>query len=70
MYGANCVILGGDITGKSLVPLCQVNSHWEGEVGGRPVTAADDDELQALVRKIADRGVVRAPVRRPTSARS
>ncbi len=56
VYGANCVVLGGDITGKSLVPLCQVNSHWEGEVGGRSVTAEGDEELQALVRKIADKG--------------
>lgn len=56
VYGANCVILGGDITGKSLIPLCRVNSHWEGEVGGRPVEVPDGDELTALVRKIADRG--------------
>src|SRR5208283_1097654 len=56
VYGANCVILGGDITGKSLIPLCRVNSHWEGEVGGRPVEVPDGDELTTLVRKIADRG--------------
>ena len=56
VYGADCVILGGDITGKSLVPLCQVNSHWEGEIGGRPVMAEGDEELQALTRKIADKG--------------
>jgi len=56
VYGADCVILGGDITGKSLVPLCQVNSHWEGESGGRPVQANDEAELEALKRKIADRG--------------
>ncbi len=56
VYGANCVILGGDITGKSLVPLCPVNSHWEGEVGGRAVAAEGDEELLALKRTIADKG--------------
>jgi Icc-related predicted phosphoesterase len=56
VYGANCVVLGGDITGKSLVPLCRNGGEvWEGELGGRVVQAADD-ELDPLVRKIADRG--------------
>jgi Icc-related predicted phosphoesterase len=57
VYDANVMILGGDITGKSLKPLCKVNgSTWEGEVGGRTVQAQDGDELQALCRQIADRG--------------
>jgi len=57
VYEANVMILGGDITGKSLKPLCKVNGGpWEGEVGGRRVQAHDDAELQALCRQIADRG--------------
>ena len=56
VYGADCVVLGGDITGKSLVPLCRNGGDaWEGELGGRPVHASDE-ALQPLVRKIADRG--------------
>jgi uncharacterized protein len=57
VYDANVMILGGDITGKSLKPLCQVDGGvWEGEVGGRTVQARGDEELQALCRQIADRG--------------
>jgi Icc-related predicted phosphoesterase len=57
VYGANCVILGGDITGKSLVPLCRNGGAvWEGELGGRAVEAENDEELELLQRKIADRG--------------
>jgi Icc-related predicted phosphoesterase len=57
VYGADCVVLGGDITGKSLVPLCRNGGElWECEVGGRPIEAADGEELDALERKIADRG--------------
>ncbi len=57
VYDAKVMILGGDITGKSLKPLCKINGDtWEGEVGGRPAQARDGEELQALCRQIADRG--------------
>ncbi|HWF51518.1 MAG TPA: hypothetical protein VG294_12845 [Solirubrobacteraceae bacterium] len=57
VYDAKCVILGGDITGKSLVPLRQSGGGtWEGRLGGRRVEAHDDAELESLVRSIADRG--------------
>jgi uncharacterized protein len=57
VYDADCMILGGDITGKSIVPLCRNgNDAWTGELSGRIVEARDGDELGALVRKIADRG--------------
>ena len=62
VYGADCVILGGDITGKSLVPVCRNGGQvWECELGGRAVEAADGEELDALVRKIADRGAYSRP---------
>jgi Icc-related predicted phosphoesterase len=57
VYDAKCMILGGDITGKSLVPLCRTGADtWEGELGGRRLQAHDEAELQALLRQIADRG--------------
>ena len=35
VYDANVMILGGDITGKSLKPLCEVGGGvWEGRCGG------------------------------------
>ena len=44
VYDAQCVVLGGDITGKSLVPLCRGSDDaWEGEVGGRLGLVADHD---------------------------
>ncbi|HWF74269.1 MAG TPA: hypothetical protein VG186_13045 [Solirubrobacteraceae bacterium] len=57
VYDAKVMVLGGDITGKSLKPLCKVDGEtWQGEVGGRQVQARDDAELEALRRQIADRG--------------
>jgi uncharacterized protein len=57
VYEADCMILGGDITGKSLVPLVEAKpGTWTGEVSGRPVAATGEEELSALRRRIADRG--------------
>jgi Icc-related predicted phosphoesterase len=57
VYDAQVMVLGGDITGKSLKPLWQVESGvWEGEVGGKVVQAREGEELDALRRNIADRG--------------
>ena len=57
VYDAQVMVLGGDITGKSLKPLCKVNGEtWEGEIGGKIVQAREGDELKALCRQIADRG--------------
>jgi Icc-related predicted phosphoesterase len=57
VYDAQVMVLGGDITGKSLKPLCKVDGDtWEGEIGGKLVQAREGDELQALCRQIADRG--------------
>jgi Icc-related predicted phosphoesterase len=57
VYDAQCVVLGGDITGKSLVPLCQFDDEtWQGDMGGRPLEARGEEDLQALRRRVADRG--------------
>jgi Icc-related predicted phosphoesterase len=57
VYEANVMILGGDITGKSLKPLCKIDDEtWQGEVGGRQVQAREGEEFEALCRQVADRG--------------
>src|ERR1700736_3121427 len=53
VFEADALILGGDITGKSLIPLVQDNGGWHGEVFGQPVqidSAEELDEVQRLVR--------------------
>jgi len=52
VYDADVLILGGDITGKALVPLVKTNGAWTGEVFGKPVHAASEEELAALQHRI------------------
>jgi len=55
-YKADLVVLGGDVTGKVLVPILAMPGHWEVTFGGQrlqPETKAELDEIQ---RKIRDRG--------------
>ncbi len=52
VYEAQALILGGDLTGKALVPLVEDGDGWRGELHGRPVLARDQNELSELRRKI------------------
>jgi Icc-related predicted phosphoesterase len=52
VYEADALILGGDITGKALVPLVRSNGSWAGEVFGKQVSAAGEEELSALQHRI------------------
>ena len=52
VYEADALILGGDITGKALVPLVSSNGSWTGELFGQQVSATGDDELTALRHRI------------------
>jgi Icc-related predicted phosphoesterase len=55
-YGADAVLLGGDITGKAIVPLVAANGRYQGRFLGEPVSAAPGEELEALEQKIAATG--------------
>jgi uncharacterized protein len=56
-YGAHAVILGGDITGKALVPVVeQAGGHWQATMFGRPETASDATELAELEKRIRSLG--------------
>ncbi len=52
VYDAGVLILGGDLTGKALVPLVEEGGTWRGELHGRTVVASSEPELQELRSRI------------------
>lgn len=48
IYRADAMILGGDITGKVLVPIVQRSGRWNAFVAGKEMTAETDQELRQL----------------------
>jgi uncharacterized protein len=65
VYEADVLILGGDVTGKVVVPLVAgEDGTWSGEIHGRSVGASGEDELRELQKQIRTMGrydVVLAP---------
>ena len=55
-YGADAVLLGGDIAGKAIVPLVAANGRYQGRFLGEPVSVEAGEELEALEKKIAATG--------------
>ncbi|HEY3982116.1 MAG TPA: hypothetical protein VGM79_33005 [Streptosporangiaceae bacterium] len=56
-YKADMVILGGDVTGKVMVPIVALQpGHWEVTFGGQRVQLDTEAELDNIKRKIRDRG--------------
>jgi Icc-related predicted phosphoesterase len=55
-YGADAVVLGGDLTGKAIVPLVEDDGGRRGVFLGEEVSAQSEDELAALEKKIANTG--------------
>src|ERR1700751_3968283 len=55
-YKADMVILGGDVTGKVLVPLLAMPGYWEVSFGGQRMRLETKTELDEIQRKIRDRG--------------
>lgn len=57
VYEPDVVILGGDVTGKVLVPLvAQADGSWRGSLHDRPVQARDNEELAELQKQIRAMG--------------
>jgi uncharacterized protein len=57
VYEADVAIIGGDLTGKRLAPVvAEAGGGWRAEVLGRERHAADEDELQAVIRQIRGLG--------------
>jgi uncharacterized protein len=56
-YKADMVVLGGDVTGKIMVPIVTTPAgHWEVTFGGRRIELSTQAELDGIKRKIRDRG--------------
>jgi Icc-related predicted phosphoesterase len=56
VYKVDVLILGGDITGKALVPIVRNNGRWETELRGELLRASSEDELKALRKRIRTMG--------------
>jgi Icc-related predicted phosphoesterase len=55
-YGADVVIVGGDITGKAMVPIVQRGTHWDTTMFDQHVTLETEDEVRDIETKILNRG--------------
>jgi uncharacterized protein len=57
VYDAQVLILGGDVTGKIIVPLVgNGDGIWRGEIYEVPVQAREGEELEALQKRIRTMG--------------
>src|SRR5271165_1457345 len=54
-YKADMVVLGGDVTGKVLVPILAMPGYWEVTFGGKRLRLETKAELDEIQRKIRDR---------------
>lgn len=51
-YEVDVLILGGDLTGRTLVPVVESAGRWEARIQGRTLVARDGAELEELERRI------------------
>jgi uncharacterized protein len=49
---ASCLVMGGDITGKSIVPIVENGEGWVAELGHGREVARDEEELASLRKRI------------------
>ena len=55
-HKADVLIMGGDMTGKAMVPIVANGSEWTLELQGQPYTLTNEDEVKAMEKRISDRG--------------
>ena len=55
-YQADLVVLGGDVTGKVMVPVTAYTGYWQATVGGETHRMRTRQELDEVKRRIRDRG--------------
>jgi Icc-related predicted phosphoesterase len=56
-YSAKVVIMGGDLTGKGIVPLIEMDGAWQGSFMGRQVVARGDADIATLEDDILFNGM-------------
>src|SRR5262245_66071115 len=55
-YKADMVVLGGDVTGKAMVPIIAYPGYWETKIRGELIRVETREELMAVGQRIRDRG--------------
>ena len=55
-YKADLVVLGGDVTGKVMVPITEHNGHWQVVLDGETHLLETRQELEEAERQIRNRG--------------
>lgn len=55
-YRADILILGGDVTGKAVVPVVENGHGWVGMADGREIHVKGDEDLSELRTRIRDAG--------------
>jgi uncharacterized protein len=55
-YKADLVVLGGDVTGKAMVPITAYNGYWQVTLRGETQRLDSKDELDAIMTKIRNSG--------------
>jgi len=63
-YKADLVVLGGDVTGKIMVPIVAYPGHWEVTVRGERLRLETQEELNKVSQQLRDRGSYPAIVSR------
>jgi Icc-related predicted phosphoesterase len=56
VYEADIAVLGGDLTGKSIVPVVETSRGYAATVRGKNELATNDEELERIVKLIRDTG--------------
>ena len=55
-YKADLVVLGGDVTGKIMVPIVARNGYWEVTIRGERRRLENREALEAAAKQLRDRG--------------
>ncbi|HET8786157.1 MAG TPA: metallophosphoesterase [Candidatus Limnocylindrales bacterium] len=55
-HKADVLIMGGDMTGKAMVPIVSSNGGWEVTLQDQRQTLSTEDEVRAIEKRISDRG--------------
>jgi len=56
-YGADVLVMGGDLTGKAVIPLVGTGDTYEVELFGERRTVSGEDQLAELERQIRGKGL-------------
>ncbi|HXJ64572.1 MAG TPA: metallophosphoesterase [Actinomycetota bacterium] len=55
-YGADVVIVGGDVTGKAMVPIVERGGHWEASLQDQHERLDTEEDVRAFEVRVQNRG--------------